>query len=278
MTEFVFGFLGGGQMATAIAKGVIKAGLVPETSIAFCETNAQQTQKLKELFPKSTVHDRPAPVFESSHRVLLAVKPQVLESIGASLGSMVTPHHFLVSIAAGIPLQKLTVWCRTERIARVMPNVATQCLQAASGITFAHGAREEDRAWCDKVFRSVGRVVHVTEDQLHAVTGVSGSGPAYVLKFIEAMSDGGVMAGLPRDIALQLATQTVLGAATMVQETGLHPAVLKDQVTSPAGTTIAALRVLESRGLHGALIDAVMAASDRSRELAGPVRKMDSHG
>jgi pyrroline-5-carboxylate reductase len=278
VTTFAFGFLGGGQMATAIAKGVLKVGLASESAIAFCEPDKQQIARLKSHFPGVTVFENAVPLLDQCQRVVLAVKPQVLESIASSLSSHVCPHHLLVSIAAGIPLQKLVAWFRTERIARVMPNIAAQSLQGASGIAFGPGVTADDRGWCDAIFQAVGRVVHVNEDQLHAVTGVSGSGTAYVLMMIEAMSDGGVMSGLSRDVALHLATQTVLGAAAMIQDTGVHPAVLREQVTSPAGTTIAALRVLEQRGFRGAVLDAVVAAADRSRELAGPVRKADSHG
>jgi pyrroline-5-carboxylate reductase len=135
---------------------------------------------------------------------------------------------------------------------------------------------EEDKRWCDQVFRSVGTVVHVTDEQLHAVTGVSGSGPAYVLMMIEALSDGGVAAGLSREVALQLAAQTVLGAAAMVQSTGVHPAILREQVTSPAGTTIAAIQALEKGAFRSTVIQAVLAATERSKELAGPIRKTDS--
>lgn len=275
MVEYELGLLGGGQMATAIAEGVRKAGWIEESALLICEPNSDQVAKLRSKLPKAKIVSRSEELFDQSHRIVLAVKPQVLESIHLSLAPHVLPHHLVISIAAGIPIQKLSHWLRTERIVRVMPNIAAQSLQGASGIAVGHGVNEEDRAWCDRVFRSIGQVVHVQEEQLHAVTGVSGSGPAYVLMMIEALSDGGVLAGLPRDVALQLATQTVLGAAAMVQDTGTHPALLREQVTSPAGTTIAALRVLEERGFRGAVMDAVMAAADRSRELAGPIRKTE---
>ena len=137
----------------------------------------------------------------------------------------------------------------------------------AAGIAAGKGVSPADAAWCESVFGAVGKFVRCTDEQLHAVTGVSGSGPAYVLMMIEAMSDGGVMAGLSRQTAMELAVQTVLGAAAMVQETGVHPAVLREQVTSPAGTTIAALATLERAGFRSAVIDAVMAATKRSQEM-----------
>jgi pyrroline-5-carboxylate reductase len=274
MSEFEFGFLGGGQMATAIAKGVLQAELTKTSSMAFFEPNQGQVQKLKQLFPEATMTASAGELFDRCHRLILAVKPQVLDSIASSLAHHVTAHHHLISIAAGIPLIKLTGWFRTERITRVMPNTPCQTLQGASGIAHGSGVSDSDRQWTEKVFRSVGAVVQVSDEQLHAVTGVSGSGPAYVLMFIEALSDGGVAAGLSREIALQLATQTVLGAASMVQHTGIHPAVLREQVTSPAGTTIEALKILEKGALRSAVIEAVLAATNRSKELASAGRNL----
>lgn len=150
-----------------------------------------------------------------------------------------------------------------------MPNTPCQSLAGASGIAMATAVSSQDFDWCQSIFTAVGKVVRVTDDQLHGVTGVSSSGPAYVLMMIEAMSDGGVMAGLSRQASLELATQTVLGTAKMVQETGIHPAVLREQVTSPGGTTIAALSSMERAAFRSAVIDGVMAAVKRSRELAG---------
>ena len=263
-------------MATAIAKGVVHSEVATAQAIAFYEPNAEQASKIQRLYPGAFLASSANELFDRCHRLILAVKPQVLEGISMGLAPHTTPHHHLISIAAGIPLAKLTQWFRTERITRVMPNTPCQCLQGASGIAHGAGVGTEDREWTDRVFRSVGTVVHVTDDQLHAVTGVSGSGPAYVLMMIEAMSDGGVASGLSREVALQLATQTVLGAAAMVQQTQVHPAILREQVTSPAGTTIEALKKLEDGAFRGTVIAAVLAATRRSRELAGPVRKAET--
>ncbi|MFM7930368.1 MAG: pyrroline-5-carboxylate reductase [Pirellula sp.] len=276
MDELEFGFLGGGQMATAIAKGVVHAEVCGPKALAFYEPNADQVAKIKSHFPEAFLASSASELFDRCHRLILAVKPQVLEGIAMGLAPHVTPHHHLISIAAGISLAKLTQWFRTERFTRVMPNTPCQCLQGASGIAHAHGVSQQDKDWTDRVFRSVGSVVQVTDEQLHAVTGVSGSGPAYVLMMIEALSDGGVACGLSRDVALQLATQTVLGAAAMVQQTHVHPAVLREQVTSPAGTTIEALKVLESGAFRSTVMQAVIAATNRSKELSGPIRKSES--
>jgi pyrroline-5-carboxylate reductase len=274
--ELEFGFLGGGQMATAIAKGLLHSSVADSGQMAFFEPNPDQVAKIREWFPGALIAASASELFDRCHRLVLAVKPQVLEGIAMGLAPHVTPHHHLISIAAGVSLAKLTHWFRTERLTRVMPNTPCQCLQGASGIAHAHGVSENDKQWTDKVFRSVGSIVHVTDEQLHAVTGVSGSGPAYVLLMIEALSDGGVAAGLSRDVSLKLATQTVLGAAAMVQETQIHPAVLREQVTSPAGTTIEALKVLESGAFRSTVMQAVIAATNRSKELSGPIRKSES--
>lgn len=263
-------------MATAIAKGVVQSKLASAESMAFYEPNPGQLAKVKGLFPGAYLATSAEDLISNCHRLVLAVKPQVLEGIAVGLGAYVTPHHHLISIAAGVSLGKLTQWFRTERITRVMPNTPCQSLQGASGIAHGGGVNQEDKEWTEKVFRSVGTVVQVTDEQLHAVTGVSGSGPAYVLMMIEALSDGGVAAGLSREVALNLATQTVLGAAAMVQQTGVHPAVLREQVTSPAGTTIEALKVLEKGAFRSTVIQAVLAATNRSKELSGPIRKSES--
>ncbi len=269
MTALRFGFLGGGQMATAIAKGAIHSGIAADAEIAFCETNSQQIDVLKLKFPMCVLVPSTHELFEKCSRVILAVKPQTLLEIASGLEAKITSEHLLVSIAAGISLGKLASCLGTERVIRVMPNTPCQSLEGASGIAIARAVTQEDFEWCKSVFSAVGKVVRVTDDQLHAVTGLSGSGPAYVLMMIEALSDGGVMAGLSRQVSLELATQTVLGAAKMVQETGTHPAILREQVTSPGGTTIAALSSMERAGFRSAVIDGVMAAVKRSRELAG---------
>ena len=269
MNQLNFGFLGGGQMATAIARGAILSGIASDAEIAFCDTSSEQLEVLKQKFPNCQLTVAPNELLEKCNRIILAVKPHILLEISSNLEAKITPDHLLVSIAAGISLGKLANSLGTERIIRVMPNTPCQSLEGASGIAIASSVTPEDYEWCRSIFSAVGKVVRVTDDQLHGVTGLSGSGPAYVLMMIEALSDGGVMAGLSRQTALELATQTVLGTAKMVQETGIHPAILREQVTSPGGTTIAALSSMERAGFLSAVIDGVMAAAKRSRELAG---------
>lgn len=264
------GFLGGGQMATAIARGAVRGDSSSATvQLVFCEPNSSQQAKLKELFPGCQICDSAQQLFQSCDRIVIAVKPQVLGEIATSLRAYVQPRHLLVSIVAGISIAKLSEWFGTVNIIRIMPNTPCQSGKGASGMAVAAGVSQSDTAWCESLFNSLGITIRCTDDQLHAVTGVSGSGPAYVLMMIEALSDGGVKAGLSRAAALDLATQTVLGAAAMVQDTKQHPAVLREQVTSPGGTTIAAIASLEKNGFRNAVIEAVDKAVARSRELGG---------
>ena len=199
---------------------------------------------------------------------MLAVKPQVLPDVIAGIADKVTADHLIVSIAAGVKIDAIAKLLPAgTRVVRVMPN--TPCLvgAGAAGVSGGPHATHEDVERVRSMFEAVGVAFSVPERLLDAVTGVSGSGPAFAYQVIEAMSDGGVLAGLPRDVATKLAAQTLLGAAKMVLETGRHPAELKDMVTSPAGTTIAGLHEMERNGVRAALIDAVQAAWLRAEEL-----------
>jgi pyrroline-5-carboxylate reductase len=200
--------------------------------------------------------------------LVLAVKPDQVVSVLAEIRGAFTNEHLLVSIAAGVPLAKLEAGLgAAARVIRVMPN--TPALVGASASAFALGksCAATDAELAQKLLSAVGVAFQVKESLLDAVTGLSGSGPAYVYQFIEALSDGGVAAGLPRDIATKLAAQTVLGAAKMVLETGQHPGALKDQVTSPGGTTIEGIHELEKGKLRGTVMSAVRAATEKSKKL-----------
>jgi pyrroline-5-carboxylate reductase len=269
MTLDTIGFIGGGQMAKALAGGAIRAGLVKPEQLVVAEPNVTQQEQFIATVGNVQLCDHGHEVLKRCDRVVLAVKPQVLKVIGGELGRMVERRHLLVSIAAGISLPQLQQLFTTQRIVRVMPNTPCQVGAGASGISADGTVGAEDIAWVEKLMGSVGLTVRVSDQLLHAVTGLSGSGPAYIYMIIEALSDGGVAQGLPRDLATQLAAQTVYGAAKMVLDTKLHPGELKDQVTSPGGTTIAAIRTLEDAGLRSALIEAVASATERSQELGG---------
>jgi pyrroline-5-carboxylate reductase len=261
------GFLGAGKMAMALAQGWIKAGLAAADRI--CASDP--VPAAREQFAKTTgaaVTDDNARVVTQANVVVLAVKPQNMMDVLTGIRAAVTPSHLLISIAAGVTIEQIAKVVGAEKpIIRVMPN--TPCLVGASASAFAASkwATSADVQLCERLLNSVGRAVQVQEKLLDAVTGLSGSGPAYVAVMIEALADGGVRMGLPRDLSMLLATQTVLGSAKMLLETGLHPGQLKDMVASPAGTTIAGLHELERGGLRAALMDAVEAATNRSVEL-----------
>jgi pyrroline-5-carboxylate reductase len=263
------GFLGAGRMATALGRGWLAAGLVtPDRLLASDPVPQARSTFLKEAGGRAGADNRE--VVAGSDLLVLAVKPQTMAALLAEIRPHVTPRHLVVSIAAGITLRQLADGLGSDRrLVRVMPN--TPCLigASASGYSPGEAATADDVALVDRLLNAVGRAFRLPESLLDAVTGLSGSGPAFVYVMIEALSDGGVRVGLPRDVATVLAAQTVLGAARMVLETGTHPGALKDMVASPGGTTIAGLHALERGGLRGALMDAVEAATRRSRELGG---------
>ncbi len=262
---FAVGFLGAGQMATALAKGWLAAGLLDTAKSMASDPYPATRDKFEKATGLRTIAQNGA--VAQCDVLVMAVKPQVMADVLAELKPALTPDKLVLSIAAGVTLETLSAALGGHpRLVRVMPN--TPCLVGASASGIA-AKNPDDAALALKLMSSVGVAVSVPESQLDAVTGLSGSGPAYVYVMIEALADGGVRMGLPRDVALKLAAQTVFGAAKMVLDTGTHPAALKDAVASPGGTTIAGLHELERGGLRGVLMDAVQAATERAKELGG---------
>jgi pyrroline-5-carboxylate reductase len=260
------GFLGAGRMATALARGWLNAALLtPE----YCRaSDPAETARLAFLHETGclAVADNAA-VADASDLLVLAVKPQSMAALMAEVRPLLRGQ-LIVSIVTGYTLRQMADGLGPKcRLIRVMPN--TPCLVGASASGYcAHAdAQPEDVALVDRLLNAVGRAYRLPENLLDAVTGLSGSGPAFVYLVIEALSDGGVRVGLPRDVATALAAQTVLGAARMVLETNTHPAALKDMVASPGGTTIAGLHALERAAFRAAAIDAVEAATHRAEEL-----------
>ncbi|HUQ68186.1 MAG TPA: pyrroline-5-carboxylate reductase [Planctomycetaceae bacterium] len=266
------GFIGAGQMATALARGLVTAQVIPASAIVAADPVPASVERFARDTGGRAVASN-AEVVRGSDVVFLAVKPQQMLSVLTEISTICEPRHLVVSVAAGITLATLDAQLApSRRVIRVMPN--TPCLIGRGASAFSTGlhATRADAAVVERLLSTVGVTGEVPEKLLDAVTGLSGSGPAYVYLMIEALSDGGVRAGLPRELALKLAAQTVLGAAEMVLTTGQHPGALKDAVTSPGGTTIAGLHKLEQSSVRGALMDAVVAATDRARELSGKIQ------
>ena len=253
-------------MATALARGFVAAQLLEAGNVLAFDPVPAAGQNFLTALPGTRLAASNAEVVAGSDLVFLAVKPQHMADVMREVQAAATGDTLFVSIAAGVTLAKLAAGLGTQRIIRVMPN--TPCLVGRGASAFARGsgATAADGQRVAALLNAVGIAVELDEHLLDAVTGLSGSGPAFVYVMIEALSDGGVRMGLPRTVATQLAAQTVLGAAEMVLG-GEHPAVLKDRVASPGGTTIAGLQALEDRGLRAALIAAVEAATLRSKEL-----------
>jgi pyrroline-5-carboxylate reductase len=265
--ELTIGFLGAGKMAAALAKGVVSAGLVKPASILASDPLPAALSAFAAQTGAMTTASN-VEVVKFARVLVLAVKPGNVPELLDEVRPFVTPDHLLISIAAGVPITKLEGGLgQGARVIRVMPN--TPALVGASATAYALGtaATADDGALAQKIFSSVGLAFPLKERMLDAVTGLSGSGPAYAYVIIEALSDGGVAAGLPREVALKLAAQTLLGSAKMVLETGLHPGALKDMVASPGGTTIEGLHELEKGSLRGVLISAVRAAAEKSHKL-----------
>jgi len=266
-SELTLGFLGAGKMASALAKGFIRGGLAESGRVVASDVvEVTRESFARELGARVTASN--PDVVRMARVLVLAVKPDQVPAVLADIKPGFTPQHLLLSIAAGVTLAKIEAALPDgARVIRVMPN--TPALVGASASAFALGrhATGEDASLAMKLFSSVGVAMQVKESLLDAVTGLSGSGPAYVFTVIEALSDGGVAAGLPRDVATKLAAQTVLGSAKMLLETGQHPGALRDAVTSPGGTTIEGLHELEKAGVRSAFISAVRAATEKSRKL-----------
>jgi len=261
------GFLGAGKMASALAKGFIRADLAAADTVVASDLFEPARAAFAEETGAKTVASN-LDVVVAAKVLILAVKPDQVNGLLWEIRESFTPAHLLISIAAGVPLMRMENGLpANSRVVRVMPN--TPALVGASASAFALGksATPEDEQLALQLFSSVGLAFAVKESLLDAVTGLSGSGPAYAFMIMEALSDGGVAAGLPRDIATKLAAQTLLGSAKLLLDSGQHPAVLKDMVTSPGGTTIEGLHELEKAGVRGALIAAVRAATEKSKKL-----------
>jgi len=260
--------IGGGQMALALAAGFHRAGLVAPADIVVYDPHAPARDRLAAAVPGVRFAATAGEAAAAAGIVFLAVKPQQAAAACGEIAPSLRADAVLVSIAAGVTLASLAGMAGTNRVVRVMPN--TPCLvgQGVSVVCQTSDVPAPAAAGVRDLLAAVGHVHEADESQMNAVTGLSGSGPGFVALLVEALADGGVKAGLPRQLALALAIETLSGTGALLEQTGEHPAQIKDRVSSPGGTTIAGLAVLEQRGVRGALIDAVVAATNRAKELA----------
>ncbi len=260
-------FLGAGNMAEALIAGLVKGELATPDFLLATDISSTRLEVLKNRYQLQVgSHNLDAALWADV--IFLCVKPQVIDQVLHEIQSGLSEKQLVISVAAGISLHKIQETIgQAIPLVRAMPNTPAIIQEGVTALSAGRGLSSDHLNLAEKLFTAVGKVVVVDESLMDAVTGLSGSGPAYIYLAIEALIDGGVRVGLPRSIAHTLAVQTVLGAATMVKETGDHPAVLKDRVTSPGGTTIAGLQRLEEGGLRATLIDAIEAATLRSREL-----------
>lgn len=258
--------IGGGNMGEALLKGLLEAKTFSTDQITVVEVNNERSKYIRDNY-SIAVTDNAIAAASQAQIILLAVKPQIMGAVLDDFASAVNPTQLVISIAAGIKIAFLKAKLgQNTRVVRVMPNTPA-LIQA--GVSAVCGDDASDLAVARTIFKAVGQVVEVEEKLMDAVTALSGSGPAYVFVVIEALADAGVSLGLSRSVALELAARTVNGSAKLLIERQEHPAKLKDMVTSPGGTTIAGLQVLEEGGLRATLIAAVQAAAQRSKELAG---------
>jgi pyrroline-5-carboxylate reductase len=265
--DLKIGFIGGGNMGEAMIRGLIAASLFAPDQVHVFDVSAVRMQYLScnYLIQLSPDIEHLA---KSSQLIVLAVKPQTMPIILDELRSHLSHYPLVISIAAGIPITTLTQGLAPgTRIIRVMPNTPALVLEAASALARGPGVTDDDMTLALNLFQAIGKAFEIDEPLMDAVTGLSGSGPGYLLLVLEGLIDAGVLMGLPRQVARELVLQTALGTAKMAQEMGKHPAELKDLITSPGGTTIRGLQILEDRGIRGALFNAVEAATLRSMEL-----------
>lgn len=262
------GFIGGGQMAEALIKGIIASGLYKSEDILIAEPNDSRREHLESQYSVTT-HYSNIPIFENCLIVILAVKPQTMALLIEDCRERVQSQHIIISIAAGLPISFYidAIGKPDTKMIRVMPNTPALVLEGASALSRNLNVTDAELRAAEEVFLAVGEVVILDEIHLDAVTGLSGSGPAYVFSFVEALIDAGVKSGLTRAISAKLAMQTVSGSVKLLKESGEHPASLRGKVTSPGGTAITAVHVLEKVGFHGIVMDVVESAVNKSKEL-----------
>ena len=272
------GIIGGGNMGEALIAGMTQSRILTPAEIFFFEPRGERKEYIQKKYGVSPLKDNQELV-SRARTVILAVKPRTAPEVLTDIGPLLKPDHLFISICAGVPLDYLQSFCPLPvRMVRAMPNTPALIQKGATALALSQNAGTDDLTAAESIFQAVGVTAVVQESQMDAVTGLSGSGPAYIFAVIEALTAGAVKEGLPQDIALNLASQTVLGAAELVRVSEKHPASLRDQVCTPGGTTIAGIYELEKGGVRLALMNAVIAATRRSKELGESLAQQTAPG
>jgi pyrroline-5-carboxylate reductase len=272
----VIGFIGTGNMGEALIAGLLKAKYATNAEIMAFDADEQRLRFIQKKYGIKKASDN-SQLSSQCDPLLLCVKPQSMKEIIEEMSDSLDSSKLLISIAAGVPLNTIETYARKQlRLIRVMPNINVLVQEGVSAIAPGNLATEEDIKLAKAIFDCVGKSIAIHESLMDAVTGLSGSGPAYVFLMIEALTDAGVHLGMTRSQALMLVTQTVMGSVKLLSETGEHPSLLREKVTSPGGTTAAGLYKLEEGGLRKVLIDAVIAATQRSKELGDKMKQKSS--
>ncbi|MBC1424189.1 pyrroline-5-carboxylate reductase [Listeria seeligeri] len=262
------GFIGAGNMGTAMIRGLAKTDYINRKDLFVCGRKIEKLQPLETEFQGIQLTTSIEELAEQADIIILSVKPYTIPEVLTSIKNKLSKDKIIISVAAGVTIQDLeNLTTKETKIVRVMPNTPALVGEAMSSITPNGSVTAEETEIITTIFASFGKAEVVPENLMDAVVGVSGSSPAYVYMFIEALADGAVLNGLPRDKAYKFAAQAVLGAAKMVLETGEHPGKLKDMVTSPGGTTIEAVKSLEDSGFRSAVINAVQAAAVKNSNM-----------
>jgi pyrroline-5-carboxylate reductase len=266
LKDIKIGFIGGGAITEAITSGILEAKLITANNIFIAEHKSVRCEYLKKIYNVNVSVDA-REIADNVDIIFLAIKPQVACNAIESICSITKDKSIIVSVVAGLTIQSLESYFKNQPVIRVMPNTPVAVGEGMSAIALGTKATAENGDLIEKIFNAIGKAVIVKENVMDAVTGLSGSGPGYGFVIIDALADAGVKVGLPRQTAIMLAAQSLLGAAKMVLETGKHPAQLRDMVTSPGGTTIAGIHVLEKHAFRAVLIDAVEAATIKSKAM-----------
>lgn len=263
------GFIGTGNMGSGIIKGIINSKFIPNENINIFDLDKNKVNSLIEKYSVSPSNSE-IEIVENSDIVLLAVKPHIYPAVLRKIKNNLKNSTIILTIAAGFSIEKVeTIIGTDKKVVRTMPNTPAQVLEGMTAISFNKNISDEEKQIIFKLLNSFGKSIELEEKLFHAYTGISGSLPAYVYMFVEALADGGVLEGIPRDKAYEIISQTVLGSAKMILETAKHPGQLKDEVTSPSGTTIEAIKVLENGNFRGTVMNAVIACTEKSKKIAG---------